>query len=144
MYCLRLIVLFGVYTAASLIGELLAAQYELAKPVVNHAVPIARHPAPDFGIFRRQGNCPILTLVCPAGNCCSYSTPCCGNTCCDSNSVCAGTSSGGSPCCVAIGDLTNTCGSSTKDVSEAVLSSHQQKLKKDIAVRQLSRDCNVL
>lgn len=99
-----------------------AAHHELAKPIVNGAISFPRIPSSGFSIFRRQGDCPMLTLVCPSGNCCSYDSSCCGSTCCDINSLCTGRDSSGTPCCVAMSDTSNTCGSSSSDVSRVFLS----------------------
>lgn len=69
-----------------------------------------------LGIFKRQG-CPAMTLLCPSGGCCPYEGSCCGKVCCTSGYVCSGGTSS-SPCCVAIGDLSATCGGSSGNVSE--------------------------
>ncbi|KAH7024622.1 heterokaryon incompatibility protein-domain-containing protein [Microdochium trichocladiopsis] len=84
------------------------------QPFTGAAFPQPRHESNSpLRLFRRQG-CPNLTLLCPGGGCCDYNNPCCGALCCASGYVCSGSAPDGSPCCVAIGAVTNQClGSST-------------------------------
>lgn len=111
-YSVVSVVLFIASSTATPVAEPDFIYHELARPFVNNALSNPRASDTGFSIFRRQGSCPILTLVCPSGICCSYDKPCCGSTCCDSLSVCSGIDSRGAPCCVPLSSATNTCGSS--------------------------------
>jgi hypothetical protein len=115
---LRLIVaLFPILAVAAPFVEDSNPNHEVAEPFAKRAAFPGQVALSGWSIFRRQG-CPNLSLLCPSGVCCSYATEvtsCCGKNCCASGYLCTGGTTS-NPCCVAITDSTNTCGSVNTNV----------------------------
>ena len=115
---LRSALLLFASSCAAIVLENSVRLHEAATPFRKSALIQGGISLLGFKIFQRQF-CPSFSIPCPNNICCSYSpvpTSCCGDTCCAFGSLCTG-GTPDKPCCVAITDLTNTCGSQNSNVS---------------------------